>query len=165
MANILIIDDDNQFREMLRQMIERDGYEVIEASDGKEGIALYRKNPTDLIITDLIMPEKDGIETIQELKKDFPEIKIIAISGGGRLGPNDYLQLAKMLGAQRTLTKPEMKCVWVEAYERSLNMPIYGKEIMLIQPPINWRLEGSSAWVNMLTGEDVKVPVGWHNDA
>ncbi len=61
--------------------------------------------------------------------------------------------------------KPEMKCVWVEAYERSLSMPIYGKEIMLIQPPINWRLEGSSAWVNMLTGEDVKVPVGWHNDA
>lgn len=91
---------------MLRKMIERNGYEVIEASDGKEGIKLYRKNPTDLIITDLIMPEKDGIETIQELKKDFPDIKIIAISGGGRLGPQDYLHLAKMLGAQRTLTKP-----------------------------------------------------------
>ena len=105
-ANILIIDDDNQFRTMLRKMIERNGYEVIEASDGKEGIKLYRKNPTDLIITDLIMPEKDGIETIQELKKDFPDIKIIAISGGGRLGPQDYLHLAKMFGAQRTLTKP-----------------------------------------------------------
>ena len=104
--NILIIDDDHQFRTMLRQMIEKDGYEVIEASDGKEGIKLYRKNPTDLIITDLIMPEKDGIETIQELKKDFPDIKIIAISGGGRLGPRDYLHLAKMFGAQRTLTKP-----------------------------------------------------------
>jgi len=106
MPNILIIDDDNQFRTMLRKMVERNGYEVIEASDGKEGIELYRKNPTDLIITDLIMPEKDGIETIQELKKDFPDIKIIAISGGGRLGPQDYLHLAKMLGAQRTLTKP-----------------------------------------------------------
>ena len=106
MPNILIIDDDNQFRTMLRKMVERNGYEVIEASDGKEGIRLYRKNPTDLIITDLIMPEKDGIETIQELKKDFPDIKIIAISGGGRLGPHDYLHLAKMLGAQRTLTKP-----------------------------------------------------------
>ena len=105
-ANILIIDDDNQFRTMLRKMLERNGYEVIEASDGKEGIKLYRKNPTDLIITDLIMPEKDGIETIQELKKDFSDIKIIAISGGGRLGPQDYLHLAKMLGAQRTLTKP-----------------------------------------------------------
>src|SRR5210317_1834310 len=106
MPNILIIDDDNQFRTMLRKMVERNGYEVIEASDGKEGIKLYRKNPTDLIITDLIMPEKDGIETIQELRKDFPDVKIIAISGGGRLGPHDYLHLAKMLGAQRTLTKP-----------------------------------------------------------
>jgi CheY-like chemotaxis protein len=106
MPNILLIDDDNQFRTMLRKMMERNGYEVIEASDGKEGIKLYRKNPTDLIITDLIMPEKDGIETIQELKKDFPNIKIIAISGGGRLGPQDYLHLAEMLGAQRTLTKP-----------------------------------------------------------
>ena len=106
MANILIIDDDNQFRTMLRKMIERNGHEVVEASDGKEGIKRYRKNPTDLIITDLIMPEKDGVETIQELKKDFPNIKIIAISGGGRLGPQDYLHIAKMLGAQRTLTKP-----------------------------------------------------------
>lgn len=106
MPNILIIDDDNQFRTMLRKMVERNGYEVVEASDGKEGIKLYRKNPTDLIITDLIMPDKDGIETIQELRKDFPDVKIIAISGGGRLGPHDYLHLAKMLGAQRTLTKP-----------------------------------------------------------
>jgi CheY-like chemotaxis protein len=106
MAHILIIDDDDQFRTMLRQLIERNGHEVEEASGGKEGIQLYRENPTDLIITDLIMPGKDGIETIQELKKEFPDIKIIAISGGGRLGPQDYLHLAKMLGARRTLTKP-----------------------------------------------------------
>jgi CheY-like chemotaxis protein len=106
MAHILIIDDDNQFRTMLRQLIERSGHEVKEASDGKEGIKLYREGPTDLVITDLIMPGKDGIETIQELKKEFPDIKIIAVSGGGRLGPQDYLHLAKMLGAQRTLTKP-----------------------------------------------------------
>lgn len=57
--------------------------------------------------------------------------------------------------------KPEMKCVWVEAYERSLDMPIYGEEIKLIQPPMDWRLQDSSAWVNMLTGDDVKVPAGW----
>ncbi|MBW2406596.1 MAG: response regulator [Deltaproteobacteria bacterium] len=106
MANILIIDDDRQFRTMLRKMIEKNGHDVIEAPDGREGVRLYRKSPTDLIITDLIMPEKDGIETIQELKKDFPDIKIIAVSGGGRLGPRNYLHLAKMLGAQRTLTKP-----------------------------------------------------------
>ncbi len=59
---------------------------------------------------------------------------------------------------------PEMKCVWVEAYERSLDMPIYGQEIRLIQPPMNWELQNSSAWVNMLTGEDKKVPPGWYDD-
>lgn len=59
---------------------------------------------------------------------------------------------------------PEMKCVWVEAYERSLDMPEYGEEIMLIQPPVNWQLEGSSAWVNMLTGADLKTPPGWRTE-
>jgi CheY-like chemotaxis protein len=106
MAHILIIDDDDQFRAMLCQLIERNGHDVTEASGGKEGIRLYRENPADLVITDIIMPGKDGIETIQELKKDFPHIKIIAISGGGRLSPQDYLLLAKMLGAQRILSKP-----------------------------------------------------------
>ena len=120
MTKILIIDDDNQFRTMLRQLLERNGYEIKEASGGKEGIELYRKSPTDLIITDLIMPGKDGIETIQEFKKDFPDIKIIAISGGGRLGPQDYLHLAKMLGAQRTLTKPIELSELLDAIEELL---------------------------------------------
>ena len=106
MARILIIDDEVQILNMLRQMLEGEGYEVVEAPDGKEGLKLYRKNPTDLIITDLIMPEKEGIETIQELTQDFPNIKIIAMSGGGRVGPGDYLHLAKMLGAQHTFAKP-----------------------------------------------------------
>lgn len=56
---------------------------------------------------------------------------------------------------------PEMRCIWVEAYERSLDMSIYGQEMMLIQPPVNWQLEGKSAWINMLTGADVAVPAGW----
>ena len=120
MANILLIDDDDQFRNMLRQLLERNGYEVKEASGGKEGIKLYLENPTDLIITDLIMPGKDGIETIQEFKKNFPDIKIIAISGGGRLGPEDYLHLAKMLGAQKTLTKPIELPELLEAIEKLL---------------------------------------------
>jgi hypothetical protein len=60
--------------------------------------------------------------------------------------------------------KPEMKCVWVEAYERSLDMPVYGPEIKLIQPPMNWELQDTSAWVNMLTGADKKVPAGWNDD-
>jgi CheY-like chemotaxis protein len=106
MASILIIDDEEQMRTALRRLLEGAGYEVISASDGKEGLALYRENTTDLIITDLIMPEKEGIETIIELKQISPDVKIIAISGGGHNNPEDYLPLAKQLGAQRTIAKP-----------------------------------------------------------
>jgi CheY-like chemotaxis protein len=106
MGRILIIDDDVQILNMLRQILEREGYEVVSAINGNEGIRLYREKPTDLIITDLIMPEKDGIETIMELRRDFPDVKIIAISGGGRSHPGPYLNSAKELGAQYTFAKP-----------------------------------------------------------
>lgn len=106
MARILVIDDDEQIRIMFRNMLERDGYEVICASNGKEGIRLYRENPADLIITDLIMPEKDGMEIIMELKRDFPEVKLIAVSGGGHIKPDEYLSIANLLGAQCSFTKP-----------------------------------------------------------
>jgi YesN/AraC family two-component response regulator len=106
MARILIIDDEPQIRSMLKLMLERDGYEVVEAPDGVEGINVYRQNPADLIITDLIMPNKDGIGMIIELKKEFPDVKIIAMSGGGLNKPEGYLKGAQKLGAARTLTKP-----------------------------------------------------------
>jgi DNA-binding NtrC family response regulator len=106
MARILIIDDEPQIRSMLRLMLERDGYEVVEAPDGIEGIRAYRQKPADLIITDLIMPNKDGIGMIIELKKEFPDIKIIAMSGGGLNKPEGYLKGAQKLGAACTLTKP-----------------------------------------------------------
>lgn len=106
MASILIIDDEEQMRTALCSLLEGSGYEVISASDGKEGLKLYHEKPTDLIITDLIMPEKEGIETIMELKRISPDVKIIAISGGGHNDPEDYLPLAKQLGAQRTIAKP-----------------------------------------------------------
>ena len=106
MARILIIDDEPQIRSMLTLMLERDGYEVVEAPDGVEGIKVYRQNPADLIITDLIMPNKDGIGMIIDLKKEFPDVKIIAMSGGGLNKPDGYLKGAKKLGAACTLTKP-----------------------------------------------------------
>jgi DNA-binding NtrC family response regulator len=106
MARILIIDDESQIRSMLRLMLERVGYEVVEAPDGIEGIRQYREKPADLIITDLIMPNKDGIGMIIDLKKEFPNVKIIAMSGGGVNRPEGYLDGAKKLGASRTLTKP-----------------------------------------------------------
>jgi len=87
-------------------MLESKNHEVVEAQNGKVGLRLYRKNSTDLVVTDILMPDKEGIETIRELRRDFPEVKIIAISGGGRLGLERYLKLAKKMGAQRTLEKP-----------------------------------------------------------
>jgi len=106
MERILIIDDEPQIRSMLTLMLEREGYEVVEAPDGVDGIKIYRQNPADLIITDLIMPNKDGIGMIIDLKKEFPEVKIIAMSGGGLNKPDGYLKGAKKLGASCTLTKP-----------------------------------------------------------
>ncbi|MBW2615125.1 MAG: response regulator [Deltaproteobacteria bacterium] len=106
MALILIIDDETEIREVLRQILERAGYEVMEASDGREGINLYRERQADLIITDIVMPKKDGLETITDLRIEFPGSKIIAISGGGRLDPKPYLELAEGFGADRLLTKP-----------------------------------------------------------
>ena len=106
MARILVIDDDNQVRTMLRLTLEYAGYEIVDAPNGQVGIDLYRESPTDLIITDLIMPVKEGVETIQELKKEFPDVKIIAISGGGRLGTEENLPLALKFGAQRVFAKP-----------------------------------------------------------
>ena len=106
MARILIIDDEVQIRDMLRQMLEREGYEVMDAPGGKEGLRLFRENSIDLIITDIIMPEKEGIEIIMELRQQFPDVKIIAISGGGRLDPAQYLRIAKSVGAQYAFAKP-----------------------------------------------------------
>ena len=106
MARILIIDDDERVRTMIRQMLERAGYETIEAPDGKVAAGIYRRTPPDLIVTDIIMPEREGLEIITELRREHPNIKIIAISGGGRVSGVDYLDLAKKLGADRTLAKP-----------------------------------------------------------
>ncbi len=106
MARILIIDDDDQVRAMLMQAMRRQNFEAAEARNGMEGLKLNRERPADLIITDIIMPEKEGIETIRELKKEFPDVKIIAMSGGGRIGPDSYLKMARGLGASQTLKKP-----------------------------------------------------------
>jgi len=106
MAHILIIDDESKVRLLLRKLFESRGYTVSEASNGNEGIRQYQQKPADLIITDLIMPEKEGIETIVELKKKYPDIKIIAMSGGGKFQHSGYLDVAKRLGAECTFEKP-----------------------------------------------------------
>lgn len=102
MARILIIDDDDPTRLVLRAILEQADHEVLEASDGLEGVQRFREEAPDLVITDILMPEKEGLETIQELRRDFPEIKIIAISGSGA----NYLSWAEEFGALRTFFKP-----------------------------------------------------------
>ena len=107
MANILVVDDEQSVREMLTHMLEADDHEVISAEDGEQGLNLYRENLPDLVISDLVMPHKNGIDMILELKKDFPELRLIAISGGGGItGAFDYLPTAKLVGANKVLKKP-----------------------------------------------------------
>lgn len=111
MKKILIIEDDDFVQKMLRQTFERAGYEVGVAENGATGLKLYDAKlnllePYDIVITDLIMPEMEGIETITKLRKSNPNVKIIAISGGGRNKPEHYLHLAEKLGATYTFTKP-----------------------------------------------------------
>src|SRR3978361_1115260 len=106
MAHILIIEDDALLRRVLRLTLERLGYDVTEACDGKEGLTAQKNALCDLIIVDIIMPEIDGIQTIIELKRESPSLKIIAMSGGGMGKADDYLAMASKLGANRTITKP-----------------------------------------------------------
>jgi DNA-binding response OmpR family regulator len=103
---ILIIDDDEQIRELLCKIMELQGFEVMEAENGRVGMQQHRQNPADLIITDLIMPEQEGLETISTMRREYGNVKIIAISGGGQMGPEAYLPAALELGADRVFSKP-----------------------------------------------------------
>ena len=105
MARILVVDDDPQVRELLKDALMREGHEVVEAPNGDLGIVSYRAEGADVVITDLLMPVKEGMEMIRELQKEDPNVKIIVISGGGVKGA-DYLPLAKDLGAVTTFQKP-----------------------------------------------------------
>lgn len=106
MVKILIIDDESAIRKMLTVLFERNNYEVKDACDGDQGIIVAKEFMPDLIITDLVMPEKEGLETIKEIKRMNPDIKIIAISGGGVVQPDMYLKLAEKLGADQSFAKP-----------------------------------------------------------
>lgn len=106
MARILIIDDENLVRFALRQVLEDAGYGVEEAEDGEKGLEHMAANGIDLVITDIVMPNKEGIQTITEIKATKPEIPVLAISGGGRIGKVDYLSSSREAGADDTLRKP-----------------------------------------------------------
>jgi CheY-like chemotaxis protein len=112
----MIIDDEEDIRIVLKEVFSRAGFDVVVASDGNEGLNLLREQPADLVITDIIMPGSDGVETAYDIRMEFPKTKIIVMSGGGNLGPVDYepsaisttayLASAEAVGADLTITKP-----------------------------------------------------------
>ena len=123
MARILLIEDDPTVRAVLRMSLSGIGHTVIEARNGKEGLGLFRQARADLVITDILMPDKDGLEVIRELrKKQVPPVKVIAISGGGvSQNAADALRMAKFLGAAKTLTKPFSNEVLIAAINELLS--------------------------------------------
>jgi CheY-like chemotaxis protein len=106
MARLLLIDDDPALLSLLRRTLERAGYEVVTAPNGREGLQRLTTGPFDLLITDIVMPEMEGLELILKLRQTHPALRIIAISGGGQLRPASYLNLARLSGAMTVLAKP-----------------------------------------------------------
>jgi two-component system chemotaxis response regulator CheY len=123
MPSVLVVDDQDQVRQLIRETLEQAGYEVEEACDGKEGLDRYRVRSTDLVIMDILMPDQDGLETIMTLRQEFPDIRIIAMTGGSdTVGIPNFLDVAKMLGARRTLQKPFDLKVLLEAVAAELTV-------------------------------------------
>ncbi len=123
MKKILIIDDDHHILLMIKKMLERAGFEVDLASNGNEGLELFRKMPAELVITDIIMPEKEGLETILEMRRLEPDLKIIAMSGGGNISADNYLETAKIFGASLVLEKPFSQNTMILAVTDLLGTP------------------------------------------
>ena len=121
MSTILLVEDDTDLRKMLRKVLERESFRVLEAGTGLEAMQILNLHTPNLVVTDIIMPDQDGIGTINRLKKSHPDIKIIAISGGGRMLSEDYLGIAKMLGAHHTFNKPFDTKLFVKKVHELIN--------------------------------------------
>jgi DNA-binding NtrC family response regulator len=119
-ATILVIDDDESLRESLRRTLRRDGYTVMEAAEGGAGLLVLKNHPVDVVLVDLFMPGKEGLETIMELRRSHLKVGIIAMSGGGVRGQVDMLNTAKGIGRCQTLAKPFSREELLEAVEYAL---------------------------------------------
>jgi len=120
LAHILVIDDDDLIRSTIRRTLEAVGHTIGEARNGRVGVAEYRKYPADLIISDILMPEQEGLETILQFRREFPKAVIIAISGGGTYGNLNFLETAKQFGAAGTLAKPFFRHELLEVVNKLL---------------------------------------------
>lgn len=120
MARILVVDDEPEVLLLLTDILESVGYEVIRATNGVEGLKEFQRGDIDLIVTDIIMPDKEGLESIMDYKQLNPDVKIIAISGGARIGPHTYLKMAEKFGARRVFSKPFRNKELLDAVEQLL---------------------------------------------
>ena len=122
MARILIVDDEELARFTIREILETAGHEVIEARNGNEGLACQKASPFDLVVTDIIMPEKEGFETIKDLKRERPDLPILAISGGGVIQSDELLEMAVSMGASAGLSKPFTGKALLAAVQKALDL-------------------------------------------
>ncbi len=106
MVKILVVDDDDLVRNMICSFLSKSGYTVFEATNGNSGVAMAQEKSPDLVLTDMLMPDKEGIETIMEIKAINPDIKVIAMSGGGKTKNMAFLDMAKQIGAEHIMSKP-----------------------------------------------------------
>jgi CheY-like chemotaxis protein len=120
MARIIVIDDNDAARGTMRRVLEKAGHEVLEASDGNAGLKLLAEIGVTLVITDIFMPGQDGIVTLRRIKKEFPGVRVIAVSGGDSTGRIDLRKDAELLGAARTLRKPFAPAELRRAVEETL---------------------------------------------
>ena len=119
-ANILVIEDDAAVREGVAKVLSRAGYTVHKGENGREGLAILEREPCDIVLTDIIMPEMEGIETITRIARQYPNLKVVAMSGGGRLGNTDFLKVARQIGAVDTIAKPATAKQLLETIEKHL---------------------------------------------
>ena len=122
MAKILIVDDSFSARKFIAHLLKNAGHEITEAEDGQTCLKIVKEQKLDLIVLDIVMPEKEGIETILEFRRLFPEARIVAVSGGGKIDADSYLNLARRIGAVATLTKPFSWSQLLDVVQKALTM-------------------------------------------
>ena len=120
MARILVMDDEEPMRALVREMLEGEGYEVVEAARSEEGVKRFRQGGIDLVITDLFMPEHGGLEVIRTLRADYPDVRIIAMSGAGLKEKVDVLSFTEQFGNVPTFSKPFHQAELLEAVKKLL---------------------------------------------
>lgn len=120
MANILVIDDNPEFRDILRTHLEANGHRTVLAGNGEQGLTLLEREGIDIVLTDILMPQRDGVEVLREAKRRWPGLPVIAISGGGWIGANELLGMAERLGADNILQKPVRRDDLLKAVDDAL---------------------------------------------